>query len=161
MRGTVEKALPEILKALADRRTRLAAATALVGLRPNDSAVIDRIIECLRDKEDVRARARLILVLEKVGPAAAKAVPALVEALGDPYIDPDSRDTPPAKPIQLYAIAALGSIGKRAESAVPRLLEIVRDKSEPVHARTAAAEALKKINVAAGHKAGPISGFPD
>jgi hypothetical protein len=92
----------------------------------------------LEDKDE-SVRTKAFSALREIGPAAAEAVPALIEALKD-------KD----KRVRRYAAEALGEIGPKAEKAVPVLINALKDKDEYV--RSNAAFALGKI----GKKAVPV-----
>ena len=90
----------------------------------------------LRDSRIPRVRAAAAQMLGDLGPPAAKAAPALVNALADP------------NPIlRRNAAFALGKIRARPEWAVPALGVLLRDSNEEV--RMYAAIALKKFGAQA------------
>jgi HEAT repeat protein len=154
------KALPELLIALGERRSRYAAALALHGIPSTDPAVLDRLIEQLGVTDDPRGLVGVIRVVAKHGPAAAKAVPHLIVALDNAHIDQsevmDDRHEAPHKPVQVEAILAIGRIGKAAKAAVPRLYSIASGTKEPSYTRQCAVTALKRIDPAVGKKAETI-----
>ena len=84
-------------------------------------------------------RGQAILAIEKMGPKASSAVPALLLVLSQ-------------KPIylRLWAIDALGAIGPAAAPAIPRLTEMTTEKlisneMEAASIPEAAKAALEKI----------------
>jgi HEAT repeat protein len=79
------------------------------------------------------AREGVARIFGKIGPAAADAVPALMNALADKNWR-----------MRLAAARSLGQIGAKAEAALPVLVKALVDQGEPV--RKAAAEALKRID---------------
>ena len=75
-------------------------------------------------------------VISGMGPEAAPAVPALIEALSDP------------EPVVRFPVAvALREIGPGASAALPKLRELLDDRSEDV-----AAMARKAIEAISGEK---------
>ena len=114
---------------------------------------------------DQAAAVAAIDALDKLGPHAKAAVPALVQALGHAdeavrwhaartlsAIGPDAQDAVPdlikalddsAGKVQAYAAFALGSIGKPAEPAVEKLIERAFDKDPLI--RRASLRALRLI----------------
>jgi HEAT repeat protein len=87
--------------------------------------------EGLRERTDV-VHQGAAAVLGRVGPAAAPAAPALVQALGGE-----------SQPVRLAAVRALGAIGPAARCAVPALTAALRDSRDGVG--QAAALALAKV----------------
>jgi HEAT repeat protein len=79
------------------------------------------------------AREAVVRVFGKIGPAAAAAVPTLVECLGDK----DRR-------VRLAAARSLGQVGPGAEVALEAVVKALADLAEPV--RKTAAEALQRID---------------
>jgi HEAT repeat protein len=107
-----EKAVPDLLDALGDKKSRFAAATALEKIRPAATVVVPRLVEQLHVKDDLRGR--------------------------------------------ICVIGVLGGYGVAAGSAVPRLLEIVKDRKEDADTRIAAVSVLKEIDPEVGKKAQAI-----
>jgi hypothetical protein len=121
----------------------------------------------LRDSATPRVRQNAACALGKIGPEAHEAVPALIEALEDPYAEVRDASAcalgaigPAAHRAVLALIsslrdqdaqvcrsaaAALGGIGPDAAGAVPALVETLSDKNQLV--RAAAAYALEPIRI--------------
>ena len=78
--------------------------------------------------------------LQRIGPKAKAAVPALIKAL-------KSKNNW----FRQWVAGALGAIGPEAKAAVPALVELLKDEQQEV--REAAAEALEKINTPEAQKA--------
>jgi HEAT repeat protein len=95
-----------------------------------DYSVAD-CIQALKDP-DPNVRYTAASTLQKYGPKAQEAVPALTEALGD-------SDTN----VRMRAAYALGAIGAPAAGAVPALTKAQRDREKLV--REAATSALKQV----------------
>lgn len=89
---------------------------------------------CIRSLKDPDPKVRYTAAntLQKYGPKAQEAVPALTEAL-------DDSDTN----VRMRAAYALGAIGAPAADAVPALTKAQRDKEKLV--REAATYALKQL----------------
>src|SRR5262249_25579170 len=107
--------------------SNLAAGPPEGAPRPKGKSVEDWTLALL--EANPKARVQAADALGEIGPGAAAAVPALVEALAD-------RDVG----VQLAVINALGRIGK---AAVPRLTEALGSAQETV--RENAADALSRI----------------
>ena len=92
-------------------------------------------------RPETRVSASALAVLRYMGPAAAEAVPTLLEITKNP----------PSPPDRVQAIYALGQIGAAAVEAVPRLSQILTTDIEPIepHERSAATKALGLIGKAA------------
>ena len=75
------------------------------------------------------------IAIDVTGPAAAPAVPALIEALKDPYAA-----------VRYRVAFALGAIGPAASAAIPALTEALDDNNDDV--AFIAKKALKKIGAA-------------
>jgi hypothetical protein len=88
------------------------------------------------ESPDVDQRVFAIKALQKIGPAAEAAVPALISALKDAAAD-----------VRRSAAEALGAISPVAEAAVPALAAALKDDDAKV--RASAAEALGAIGPAA------------
>jgi hypothetical protein len=83
--------------------------------------------------------------LAEIGPAAAEAVPALIEALRDSADD-----------VRQGAASALGKIGPAAAAAVPALIEALRDSNNDV--RLEAVRALGEIGPCAPEAVAALRG---
>jgi len=105
-------------------------------LSSNANFIIDDLIFSLRNDESHKVRMEIIRALERIGGQANKAVPALIEALGDQNWE-----------IRWSAAGALTSFGKKSAMAVPELVGLLRDSEDYV--RNAALSTLGKM--------GPIS----
>lgn len=121
----MDTAGPESLDAMMD---------ALAGL---GGKAIPRLIKAL---EIEQTRARAAAILERMGPAAKEAVPALTAALGDN--NPETRSE---------VLLALGAIGPEAAPAAPAIAELLTDATMKV--RYAACYALGQIGLAAAKSA--------
>jgi len=79
-------ALPEVLDALKSRssKTRFYAALALTKMGPRARGAVDALVGVLEQDADLSVRASAAAALGAIGPAAAKAVPALRRAAGNP-----------------------------------------------------------------------------
>jgi hypothetical protein len=97
--------------------------TILTKLHPPTDRVIDIYIEALGSTNENIIEAG-ISGLKETGPAAAKAVPAIIEQLQRTY--QDRRSTIPGA-----SLAALASIGPDAAAAVPMLTSWMQDTNNP------------------------------
>ncbi len=103
---------------------------------------------------DPFVRGEAALALGWIGPAAAAAVPGLIESLQTtappPASDADPSATPAPPPAEeasrLYAAQSLGRIGPRAATALPALRKALTDPNEPL--RQAAEQAIRMIETA-------------
>jgi len=129
-----EKAVPALVKGLADKKTRGPALWTLGKIGPAAKDAVPALVGLLQDKA---ASLIAVQILGTIGPGASEAVPALQELLQDEAVPSHVRQA---------TARALGKIGAAAKPAVPALKELLQDKSPNV--RSAAAEALKKIETA-------------
>jgi HEAT repeat protein len=163
-----------------DPGVRWHAAAAFVRLGPRGAAAVPSLLEAMRDPEwnvrnaagraleeavgpehaerltaelvtpDVETRYHVTRALARLGPAAARAVPALRETLTDTDAE-----------VRMEAVWALAAIGPAAASAAPDLTRALADDDAPV--RAAAAWAL--AHVGAGREAAaalePLARDPD
>ncbi len=111
---------------------KLTDATGDAGSKP----VVDgkTLVEWLGklESKDANDRISACMALEKMGPAARPAIPALRRALRDEEIT-----------VRILAASTLGGLGPDAATAVPDLIVAVKDKNEYV--RVFAVTALGKI----------------
>lgn len=128
-----EPALPDLTNALLDQDAfvRAGVADALVGL---GGTAVPALVNAL-ERDDLRIPA--LLVLEKIGPAAKEAVPALARLLKQPY--------------QLACIEAVRVLGSLGPEASPILVDLVAPPEEQaaikhdIGLRRAAIKALARI----------------
>ncbi len=160
--GALDKMRPATVPALAeglkDERVRYDALELLGRIGPGAKAAVSAVAETLKDKSDP-VRYQAAITLGKIGPEAKAAVPALALALLD---EARRVDEPFGKGYVLrdFTAVALGQIGPDAKAAVPALIEVVLWRDFPYlmlgwhrrieEFRAPAAEALKKIDPAAG-----------
>jgi HEAT repeat protein len=74
------------------------------------------LLEALREPQP-EARLKALQAIEKLGPQAVEAIPALVDTLGDGEAE-----------VRAAAAGALGAIGPAAESAIPALIKALADR---------------------------------
>lgn len=135
-----KEAVPPLVNILSKKNTAL-------GLQPQAAKALGKIgeinllIRVLQSQEPGIRGYLGAQGLAAAGPAAASAVPALMEAL-------KSSDSS----LQMYAAEALGEIGPAANPAVPQLAEL--SKSSLNFLRRAAGEALLKIGTPEARGAG-------
>ena len=120
-------------------KVRRSAAEALWTIDHQPRALIPFRIPELKDKRE-GMRWDAAMFLEKCGPEATNAAPALAELL---LKDENNR-------LRGKAAMALGQIGPQAKAAIPALKQALQDEYKNV--RDAAAEALKKIDPAGGEQ---------
>jgi HEAT repeat protein len=150
------------LRSSDDPYVRVRAVDALSRVAVNDERVIEALIASISD-ENRFVREKGMSVAPLLGPAAARAVPALVEALQDDKIGflaagALARIGPPAKEAipalrqelqtaegyeKLNICKALWSIEEAASEVVPALIELLNDDFDPI--RRDAASLLGKI----------------
>jgi HEAT repeat protein len=110
-----------------DRSVRVAAVDALKDLQPVRIAAIDALNRALDDKEGM-VQAHAANALGDFGKAAVPAIPALAKMLksrnGYPY--PDGHPYC-MRPVGETAARALGRLGGLARTAMPSLLDVVRN----------------------------------
>jgi HEAT repeat protein len=112
---------------------RVFIAESISKIAPDDPLPCQVLAAELRNPDwDIRNKSAW--ALERMGPRAAKAVPALVTALSDLIDD-----------VRKPASIALGAIGPKAKDALGRLQAIAEDVNETPSIRKAAREAVKKI----------------
>jgi HEAT repeat protein len=138
--GKTVKQWVEQLKDSEPRR----AAKAMTALTKIGEPAVDPLIEVLKDKDE-EARPLAAQVLGDIGPAAKKAIPALIEALKDDDADPSVRNS---------AASALAEMGPAAKPAVPALLAALKDDDAGV--RGSAAFTLGKVGAEAKTVLGPL-----
>jgi HEAT repeat protein len=108
-----QAAVGALTGALDDSDTRIAAAVAICQLDPGNCLPIDILLGILKTK-DKESDTQAISALGQIGPAAARAVPALLRIVTENDVDPSSAS---------MAIWALGRIGPAAEAALPALMK--------------------------------------
>jgi HEAT repeat protein len=111
-----------------DAHTRFTAAVALVRITGRTDPYLPFVLELLA-ASDWRVRREAFVFLEEIGPAAAAAVPRLVQILKDP-----------ADPLRHFAASALGHVGRNADEVVPVLVAMVGESAW--HLRLTAIHAL-------------------
>ncbi len=125
-------ALPALIRALQDPKTRGPAAGGIGRMGKKAAAAVPALIEALKDPG---TRLVVLGAMESIGREAAPAVPALIVTLDDP--DPSVRGV---------AIVVLEVIGPAAAAAVPKLWAMSRDTQHLDYVtRMNAARAVKKI----------------
>jgi len=151
-----KKAIPILIKVFEeggdvwDCRGREAFIEALGKIVSTENKnVVSVLIKALLKDEDMFVRRAAVKALVNIGPAAKKAVPALMETLI--YVDAyDPNDKLKAE-IRMNAAIALGKIGPAAKKAVPALIKALSDPydyllgRDEIQVSPAAAEALIKI----------------
>jgi HEAT repeat protein len=147
--------VPALARALTDDddQVRVNAALALFKIGPDAGEAVPALIGALRDKDN-RVRMDAAMALFKIGPDAREAVPALIAAMQ--AVENKTSVMNIGVSIRAEAAQALGRIGPDARAAVPALTVALRD-DDPVM-RTAATEALRRIDPEALDKAGPLDG---
>jgi HEAT repeat protein len=129
MGPSARQAVPDLKGMLSEDHVANRAAIALWRITSDPSVCLGPLQECCADYDSCEC-------LAEMGPLAAPAVPALIEALRI------KNDIPHG------AVRALGRIGPAAKEAVPALCECLKEKLS-YGLRTEAAEALGRIGPAA------------
>ena len=142
------EAIPVLRETLKDRNSsyRQCALEALINIGPEEKGVLPVVIEKLNDRTDPILSGIAAQGLGKLGARAKEAVPALIDLLRTGEESNQCSN-------QFHAAEALGNIGPDARVALPALSEWAKDKSEAK--RSAAAEAIKKIDSSATRKPRP------
>jgi HEAT repeat protein len=158
--GTIDGAegralVPALARALedADDQVRVNAALALYKIGPDAREAVPALIVALRDKEN-RVRMDAAMTLFRIGPDAREAVPALIAAMQ--AAENKTSIMSIGVTIRAEAAQALGRIGPDAREAVPALRDALRDDDPAM--RSAAQDALRRINPEALDKAGAVGG---
>lgn len=127
VRRRAAEALTRAARPLDDRGTRL--------LVPKEFQTAEAIAALAKAVEDANneVRTEAIRTLGGIGPAAAKALPALAKVAASADAD---------KAVRVAAFAAIGQIGQDGATAVPALLAALKDPDDAV--QRAAAEALAR-----------------
>lgn len=166
-------AVPELLDLLKARGRKARSdcqefLTALASIAPESDAVLSAVVDILNDKKaNPDLRTGTIHTLEKIGPAAKAAVPALIAALKETLsgfsagnrepihaaLVAVGADAAPAlaeflrgkedESLRRIAIRILADMGPTAKAAIPVLRELARDAER--FTRGEAAAALKRI----------------
>ena len=120
-----------LIEALADHapRVRRSAAESL-GLLKADA--VDALVDVLKEDAFIRVRMAAVVALGRLGPAANRALPDVIEATTD-HVDR----------MRQVAVTALGHIGGPGTPAVPALIDRLKD--EKFFVRVMAARALGHI----------------
>ncbi|HWY75441.1 MAG TPA: HEAT repeat domain-containing protein [Verrucomicrobiae bacterium] len=131
-----KEAIPKLLSLMQDKaqqsRVRFHAAGALWKIDSSSGPIIETLVELLPSNPEGVSN-----VLYEIGPAAARAVPALVKLLNED----DDYDT------KWAVVCTLGAIGRAAEPAIPALIQALGHASGRV--ASCAAKALQEIGNAA------------
>jgi HEAT repeat protein len=169
--GDPEVVVPALVVALRHKQqeVRAAAASALGEFGDQAKPALPALIERLKNDDDWSAREKVAQAVKQMGPQAVDtATSALIEALDNQNVTVrrtaafslgmvDGEGKSIAALVRMlredasarYAAArALGMMGAKAKSAIPALVEALRDKRDGVRAE--AAEALQKIEPGTG-----------
>jgi HEAT repeat protein len=142
--------LPPLLKLANKPKLRISAIRAVAALGLNNPEALALLINCLKPEEAPEIcdeAARQIGCLW--GPKGKTAVPALIKVLED------QRKTSGEIQIRFTAAIALGKIGPPAASAVPKLMEWVKEERS-LTLRLEIARILGKIDFYSGLQAQAI-----
>lgn len=167
--GHAAKALPTIVEALRDRQAGIVRQASRV-LEALGSGAVTSLAEALKH-DDAELRAQAAVTLEGIGPEAASAVPALIDALADKDVNVRSNASnalvqvggealpgliaalkSEQRDVREQAARTLRKMGPTAQSAVPALVEALQDDDVDVH--TAVSSALFAIDRVAAEQAG-------
>jgi len=149
--GLTEEHLPLLIEVVKNDESSL-AVWVRKHITSFQEAAVPQLIELFGDdREQVRLRA--VAMLGAVGPAAADAVPILIQALDPPQPDPgepgmDSfRSHRPDRDFsgRVAIVRTLGRIGPAAASAVPRLIQVYREEDSAEDLRGEVVRALGRI----------------
>lgn len=141
---------PLMIAALQDA-DRTVVANAIAALAKHGEPMLDRIAQAL---EEPKLRGYALSVLQRMGPRAAPAVPAMVAQLTK-----DPGDNEEERQFQMSVVYTLAEIGPGAKAAVPALTEQLT--SEINHVRNAACFVLGKIGPDAAEAADNIRALLD
>jgi HEAT repeat protein len=96
---------------------RFQAAVALSEIGPSAHHFVSYMSKALKREKVLKIKAKIADALAQIGPLAAEAVPALIEAMEDKDMTVRER-----------VITALGQIGPAAKAAIPVLTAATKDK---------------------------------
>lgn len=138
-RDKAKPAVPRLKKLLAEPQCRLPALTALGRIDPDEPTWPLHLVALFQDGQiDREAKGRVVQELSSMGPAARKAVPALVPLLKDDKLCGETA-------------RALGRIGGGAREAVPELALLAEEQlATPGPVLNHAATALWSIRTPEG-----------
>lgn len=128
---------------------RMGALRAAQGMGKDMVPLLPNLMTIVKDSdEDVGVRINTLEALAALGPDAVDVIPDLIGILEETDVYEDSRLKINDEPIIIGSVAAaaadvLGSIGPKAEAALPALEKLATDESE--HNREAAKDAIGKI----------------
>jgi HEAT repeat protein len=129
-------AVPILLEALKEQQDVTIPPVASRALARLGAPAVPALIEALEGK-DGHVQQYAAMAVQKIGPQAKQAVPALIEIV--------KKYKAPNTPAKLQAIEALGRIGRGAKEAVPVLNEALKAKPPRAACRISAAVALGRI----------------
>ena len=127
IRSEPQQTIPALMGSLKDKNfnVRRTAASALGAIRPTTPAAVDALACALHDKEG-NVQHEAAEALAKLGAAADRAVPTLAERLQSRAMYVDGHPGV-CRPVAETVARALGAIGPSAKSALPALLDLLRD----------------------------------
>jgi HEAT repeat protein len=131
-------AVPALIQALDDDRTRDTALFGLRGMGPRAAAAVPALVQVLQDPREAH-RGAAAQALGEIGMAAAAAIPALTDVVGK---DPNGG-------VREAAARALGAMGPASSAAVPVLIDNLRYGDGGYRVATGAVIALKQIGLPA------------
>lgn len=122
--ASADPAVPTLLKAMEQPTLRCRIITTLGFVGIDDQKVLERLIECLGDKEDADVMASAALALGKRRSRAKTAIPHLIKLLDNKHRFSIGTT------VRGNAATALGEIGQDAKGAVPVLVKILTDSAD-------------------------------
>lgn len=121
MRLPLETTVPLLVKLFESAKSPEELTPALHAMSEVGKAGVPRLVEAMHKYP--QSRFWVCRILGEIGPDAAEAVPALVEALGDEQAH-----------VRREAVLALGHIGKPAASASAKIVALLADKDSGIRA---------------------------
>jgi hypothetical protein len=132
--------LAKVLRGDKDERVRQVAARSLLQMMPHAKKALQALVEALEDSSGP-TRAAAAEAIKALGEEARSAAPRLLE-----YVVKGKGKKEDA-PARMYAVLALGRIGRDAPKTVPALAAVLGDSAEGMAVREAAAESLARYGV--------------
>ena len=147
--GEAKILLPKLLELANKPKMRDYGIRAVAAVGLNNPDALKVLIDCLKPEEDPEICDDAAHQIGTLWGAKGKAaVPALIKVLGD--------ERRISEKVRITAAIALGNIGSAAAPAVPKLMELVKQKGMGTQLRLGIARILRKIDDEAGKQAQSI-----
>ena len=147
--GQPDQGVAELIRATRhkDKQTRACAAMALGRVGSKDATALTAILDLAKPEENDPATYGMVLrAVGEFGPKAKAAVPLLIKAIDEVFLNRDPATFSLRCRCAEAAIDSLGKIGPDAKVAVPLLIKYVEEN----HGWIKHVEAIEKIDVEGG-----------